>query len=250
MSGKKNRKKLDNEVTPMVPRRRKRVHLEPRNTRQKRYMDLIRDHDITLGSGAAGTGKTHIASLLAVQYLTEQLVDRIIICRPAVEAGGERIGFLPGGINEKLDPFIKAIFDAFRTYWGPQTIQQHLMDEVIEIVPLAYMRGRSFRNCFIIADEMQNSTPDNILMLLSRLGEGSKMVITGDPSQRDIYGADVFTLAYDKLGHLEELAFIQFTNEDVVRHPTVKKILDAWSGTDNREGGDSIEDVGFLRKTA
>lgn len=239
-NGQKKPRYQRTEEQQSVPRTRKKLNIQARNPRQREYIQSIRDHDITFGMGSAGTGKTYLAALLAVQYLTEGHVDKIVICRPAVTAGGEDLGFLPGGINDKMDPFIQPIFDAFRTYWQPSTIKQHLADQVIEIVPLAYMRGRSFNNTFIIADEMQNATPENLLMLLTRLGEGSKITITGDPIQSDINGKSCFNVAEKFLDTVEEVNFVKFSNGDVVRHSTVANILNAWpeNGQVTTEGGD------------
>lgn len=238
MARAKNRK--TQQTSDYIGSSRKRLKIEARSPKQREYIRAIREHDITFGMGSAGTGKTFLAALLAVQHLTDGDVDKIVICRPAVTAGGEELGFLPGGIQDKMDPYIQPIFDAFRTYWRPETIKQHLADGVIEIVPLAYMRGRSFNNSFIIADEMQNATPDNLLMLMTRLGEGSKIVITGDPIQSDINGHSCFHIAEHVLRIIPDVHFVHFSNADVVRHPTVEKILDAWpdNGIKLPEGGD------------
>lgn len=217
-----------NQQQQPIPQARKPVEIKPRNPKQKEYIRAIQSHDITFGMGSAGTGKTFLAALVAMKYLTDGIMDKIVICRPAVTAGGEDLGFLPGGIKDKMDPFIQPIFDAFKTYWSPTTINQHLTNGVIEIVPLAYMRGRSFTRAFVIADELQNATPENLLMLLTRLGEGSKMVITGDPIQSDINGHSCFRMADKTLRVLDDVAFVYFNNSDVVRHPTVEKILNIW----------------------
>ncbi len=212
-----------------VPRSRKRVDINPITPTQEDYIKSIDKNDITFGVGSAGTGKTYLATLMAMEYQTEGLVDRIVICRPAINAGGEKIGFLPGTLTQKMDPYTRPIFDAFRTYWQPQTIQDYIGRGTIEICPLAYMRGRTFAHTFIVADEMQNATPDQMLMLLTRLGEGSKMVITGDPVQSDVNGRSCFHVASDILGPVDTINFVEFSDSDVVRHPTVKKVLDAWS---------------------
>lgn len=212
-----------------VPRSRKRVDINPMNAAQESYIQAIDHHDITFGVGSAGTGKTYLATLMAMEYQTEGLVDRIVICRPAINAGGEKIGFLPGGITQKMDPYTRPIFDAFMTYWSPQTIQDYIGRGTIEICPLAFMRGRTFTNTFVVADEMQNATAEQMLMLLTRLGEGSKMVITGDPIQSDVNGRSCFRVASDILTTVDTIHFVEFSESDVVRHPTVKKVLDAWS---------------------
>ena len=209
-------------------RTRKQLSIKARNDNQQQYINAIKDNDITFGVGSAGSGKTYVAALLAVKQLTNGHVDKIVICRPAIPAGGEDIGFLPGSIDDKMAPYIQSIFDAFKTYWRPQTIKQHLADGTIEIVPLAFMRGRSFTNTYILCDEMQNATMDNMLMLLTRLGDGSKMVITGDPIQSDIHGTDTFTQVETVLRDISGIAFVNFTNDDVIRHQTVMNILNAW----------------------
>lgn len=234
-----------------VPKTRKELQIQARTPKQREYIRAIRTHDITFGMGSAGTGKTFLAALLAVEQLTEGYVDKIVICRPAVTAGGEELGFLPGGIQDKMDPFIQPIFDAFKTYWSPQTIKQYLSEGTIEIVPLAYMRGRSFNRSFIIADEMQNATPDNLLMLMTRLGEGSKIVITGDPIQSDINGHSCFHVAGNILHVIEDIAFVHFSNKDVVRHPTVEKILNAWPNNGiSSKGGETSELPAFITYAA
>lgn len=216
------------------PQTRHRVELTPSTAAQRAYIHAIHNNDITFGVGPAGTGKTYLAALAAMYYHTEGIVDRIVIARPAVNAGGEDIGFLPGGIQSKMDPYIRPVFDAFRTYWSQQTIQDYMARGTIEIVPLAFMRGRTFTNTFIVADEMQNATPDNLLMLLTRLGDNSKMVITGDPVQSDVNGHSCFNMAQSTLRLVDEVKFVTFKNSDIVRHPTVEKILNVWQfGTTN-----------------
>lgn len=250
--GRKTTSRNSSNAFEAVPQTRKPVDIQARTPKQRDYIRAIRDNDITFGMGSAGTGKTFLASLMAVDHLTKGLVDKIVICRPAVTAGGEELGFLPGGINEKMDPFVQPIFDAFRTYWSPQTIKQHINDRVIEIVPLAYMRGRSFNRSFILADEMQNATPDNLLMLLTRLGEESKIVVTGDPLQCDINGNSCFRIAESILRRVDTVEFVRFSNRDVVRHPTVEKILNAWpqNGINVQEGGDPADLPSFITNVA
>lgn len=211
-----------------VPKRRKKLEIHPRNETQRQYLDAIDDHDITFGMGSAGTGKTYLAALKAVEALSEGHVEKIVISRPAVTAGGEDLGFLPGFIKDKMDPYLQPIFDAFRTYWSPLTIERYMADAVIEIVPLAYMRGRSFSNAFVMVDEAQNATTENMLMLLTRLGEGSKIVVTGDPMQKDLDKNSCLDVAEKYLRNVDEIAFVRFSENDVVRHPTVRKILKNW----------------------
>ena len=224
-----------------IPQTRKKVELEALNSAQGSYIDAIHNNNITFGMGSAGTGKTHIAATIAMMYKTEGWVDRIVIARPAVPAGDEDIGFLPGSINQKMDPYVRPIFDAFRAYWSGQTIQDLIGRGDIEIVPLAFMRGRTFDDTFIIADEMQNATPDNLLMLLTRYGVRSKMVITGDPVQSDVNGHSCFHMAYDALRNVDSIRFMNFGNEHVVRHETVQDILNVWPGIgDANNGGEAI----------
>ena len=225
----------------LVPKTRERVEIKPITQTQSEYLHTIRNHDISFGIGPAGTGKTYLATLMAMQYFTEGDVDKIVICRPAIDAG-EKLGFLPGDINQKMDPYVRPIYDTFQTYWSQNTIRDHLGKGTIEISPLAYMRGRTFDRTFIIADEMQNATADQLLMLLTRLGKGSKMVVTGDPVQSDVNGSSCFNMAHNVLSSVDTVDFIRFGREDVVRHPTVKKVLDAWFSKD----GEVPEKLGQL----
>lgn len=224
-----------------VPQTRQKVELEAMTASQRAYIDAIHNNNITFGMGSAGTGKTHIAATLAMMYKTEGWVDRIVIARPAVPAGGEDIGFLPGTVTQKMDPYIRPIYDAFRMYWSGQTINDLIGRGDIEIVPLAFMRGRTFDDTFIIADEMQNATPDNLLMLLTRYGVRSKMVITGDPVQSDVNGHSCFHMAESVLRHVDSIRFVSFEKRDVVRHETVQDILSVWPGLgEANNGGESI----------
>jgi len=235
-------KKLFHKSEVTIPQTRKKLTIKPRNPRQREYIDSIRSHDITFGIGSAGTGKSYLAALLAVQSIIECNMEKIVLCRPAVMAGGEDIGFLPGDINTKMDPYLQLIFDAMKVYWNPHTIKQHLLDGVIEIVPISFMRGRSFNNSFILCDEFQNSTIDSILMVLTRLGEGSKIECTGDPIQSDLVGQSSLHVVERKLHSVDEVAFVKFTNDDVVRHPTVAKILKVWDTRNvyKKGGGQSL----------
>jgi phosphate starvation-inducible PhoH-like protein len=211
-----------------VPQSRKKVEIDPITNVQREYVSAVHSNNITFGIGSAGTGKSYLAALLAMKYMSEGLVNRIVIARPAVPAGGEDIGFLPGGITSKMDPYIRPIIDAFRTYWGASTIQDYIGRGDIEIVPLAFMRGRTFDDTFIIADEMQNATPENLLMLLTRYGVRSKMVITGDPIQSDVNGQSCFRMAERTLIDVPNIEFVSFAENDVVRHDTVRDILNVW----------------------
>ncbi len=207
------------------------------NQKQKEYGRTIQKNTIIFAIGAAGSGKTYLAALHAMDDYLANRVDKIVICRPVVNAGGEQLGFLPGTLNEKMDPYMKPIFDAFAIQWNPRQIQTMLEYGKIEIAPLAFMRGRTLSNSFVICDEAQNATDDQLLMLLSRLGNNSKMIITGDPSQRDISGRP-FEKARRRLSGIAGIAFVDFTDDDVVRHPLVQKILRVW--------GSGSDDVGIL----
>lgn len=219
------------------------IEIKALNRKQHEYLKTIERSDFTIAEGRAGTGKTYLAALTAMKYFREGLIKKIVICRPAVTAGGEDLGFLPGGINEKMDPYIQPIFDAFRTYWGINTIRTLIQNGQIEIVPLAFMRGRTFREAFVLADEIQNATSENLLMLLTRLGEGRKMVLTGDPQQTDINGRSCFLMAKNILRGIPEVGFIRFSNRDVVRHPTVVKILNAWPQNGILDPTNPVEEV-------
>lgn len=223
-----------------IPQTRRKVEIDPITHAQREYISAVHNNNITFGIGSAGTGKTYLAALLAMHYMTEGHVNRIVIARPAVTAGGEDIGFLPGGITAKMDPFIRPVIDAFRTYWGSSTIQDYIGRGDIEIVPLAFMRGRTFDDTFIIADEMQNATPENLLMLLTRYGVRSKMVITGDPIQSDVNGQSCFRMAERTLADVPNIDFVNFGEHDVVRHETVKDILNAWPVTGTTNNGNGV----------
>jgi phosphate starvation-inducible PhoH-like protein len=201
------------------------------NQKQREYGRIIQQNTIILSIGAAGSGKTYLAALHAMDDFLAGRVEKIVVCRPAVNAGGEDIGFLPGTLQEKMDPYIRPIFDAFALQWNPKQIQTMVDYGKIEIVPLAFMRGRTLRDAFIICDEAQNATDDQLLMLLSRLGENSKMIITGDPSQRDIVGRP-FQKARQRLSNVRGIAFVDFCDDDVVRHPLVQQILRRWRPVD------------------
>jgi phosphate starvation-inducible PhoH-like protein len=215
------------------------------NLKQKEYGRTIQQNTIIFAIGSAGSGKTHLAALHAMDDLLAGRVEKIVVCRPVVNAGGEDLGFLPGTLHEKMDPYIKPIFDAFSIQWHPKQIQTMLEYGKIEIAPLAYMRGRTFRDAFIICDEAQNASDDQLIMLLSRLGENSKMIITGDPSQRDITGRP-FEKARRKLSGIHGIAFVDFSDDDVVRHPLVQKILRVWRPSERPTESEINDDVGVL----
>ena len=196
---------------------------------QKKYLDAIRKHDITFGIGPAGTGKTYLAVATALAALREGKVSRIILTRPAVEAG-EALGFLPGDLYEKITPYLRPLHDALHDMLPAEEIAKHMERATIEIAPLAYMRGRTLNNAFIILDEAQNSTTEQMLMFLTRLGHGSKAVITGDETQVDLPSHKNSGLleAHRALKNVEGIAVIEFSKRDVVRHPLVQKIISAY----------------------
>lgn len=197
---------------------------------QKKYVNLIKKRDIVFGIGPAGTGKTYLAVVLAVVALKEGAVKRIVLTRPAVEAG-ENLGFLPGDLQEKVDPYLRPLYDALNDVLGPEQVAKSLERGTIEIAPLAYMRGRTLDDSFIIMDEAQNSTPEQMKMFLTRLGFGSKMVITGDVTQIDLpRGKKSGLMEADRiLKQVEEIGFIYFDESDVVRHSLVQKIIVAYT---------------------
>jgi phosphate starvation-inducible PhoH-like protein len=196
---------------------------------QKKYLEAIRHHDITFGIGPAGTGKTYLAVAMALSTLREGKVSRIILTRPAVEAG-EALGFLPGDLYEKIMPYLRPLHDALQDMLPAEEIQKHTERNTIEIAPLAYMRGRTLNNAFIILDEAQNSTTEQMLMFLTRLGHGSKAVITGDETQIDLPAHKHSGLleAHRVLKHTEGIAVIELGKRDVVRHPLVQRIVSAY----------------------
>jgi phosphate starvation-inducible PhoH-like protein len=203
---------------------------------QKQYINRIRKSDIVFGIGPAGTGKTYLAVVLAVSALKEGKVKRIVLTRPAVEAG-ESLGFLPGDLQEKVDPYLRPLYDALNDVLGPEQVAKSLERGLIEIAPLAYMRGRTLDDAFIILDEAQNSTPEQMKMFLTRLGFGSKMVITGDVTQIDLPRGKKSGLieAQRILKEVEEIGFIYFSEQDVVRHTLVQRIIVAYTEDAERQ---------------
>lgn len=207
----------------------KTKHVTARSPNQAKYLEAMESFDVIFGLGPAGTGKTFLAVAQAVKQLQEGKVDRLILCRPAVEAG-ERLGFLPGDLREKVDPYLRPIYDALNDMMPPEQVVQRLASGQIEVAPLAFMRGRTLNNAFVILDEAQNTTPIQMKMVLTRLGEGSTMVINGDPSQVDLPRGQVSGLrnAQDVLKKTKEVTFVTFTHSDVVRHNTVASIIRAY----------------------
>lgn len=204
---------------------------------QKQYVSRIKKTDIVFGIGPAGTGKTYLAVVLAIAALKEGQVKRIVLTRPAVEAG-ESLGFLPGDLQEKVDPYLRPLYDALNDVLGPEQVAKSLERGMIEIAPLAYMRGRTLDDSFIILDEAQNTTPEQMKMFLTRLGFGSKMVITGDITQVDLpRGKKSGLMEAQRILHdIEEIGFIYFSEQDVVRHSLVQKIITAY-GIDQEKHG-------------
>ena len=204
--------------------------IRPKTLNQKRYVDAIDKHTIVFGIGPAGTGKTYLAMAKAVSALQSKQVSRIILTRPAVEAG-ERLGFLPGTLSEKIDPYLRPLYDALHDMMDPELIPKLMSAGVIEVAPLAYMRGRSLNDAFIILDEAQNTTGEQMKMFLTRLGFGSKMVVTGDITQVDLPGgaASGLNTAMRVLENVGDIHFSELTSADVVRHRLVSEIVDAYA---------------------
>ena len=202
----------------------------PRSEKQKNYVRALRESDIIISCGPAGTGKTFLAVAIALTMLLDKKIERIILSRPAVEAG-ERLGFLPGDMREKVDPYLRPLYDSLYDLLDFEKIQKRIEIGDIEIAPLAFMRGRTLKNSFAILDEAQNATDTQIKMFLTRIGENSKIVINGDPSQIDLPNKSLSGLNRSKklLGHLNEISVVDFDHSDVVRHPLVSKIVKAYS---------------------
>ena len=202
----------------------------PRSEKQKNYVRALKESKIIISAGPAGTGKTFLAVAVALTMLLEKKIERIILSRPAVEAG-ERLGFLPGDMREKVDPYLRPLYDSLYDLLDYEKIQKKIEVGDIEIAPLAFMRGRTLKNSFVILDEAQNATDTQIKMFLTRIGENSKIVINGDPSQIDLPNKSLSGLNRSKklLGHLKEISVVDFDHFDVVRHPLVSKIVKAYS---------------------
>ena len=207
--------------------------IRPKTANQKRYVDAIEDHTITFGIGPAGTGKTYLAMAKAVSALQAKKVNRISLTRPAVEAG-EHLGFLPGTLNEKIDPYLRPLFDALHDMIDIETIPRMMQSGIIEVAPLAYMRGRTLNDAFIILDEAQNTTPEQMKMFLTRLGFGSKMVVTGDVTQVDLPNSahSGLRVVRNILNDIDDIAFLELTAEDVVRHRLIGDIVTAYATFD------------------
>ena len=208
----------------------------PRSERQKDYVRALRESDIIISAGPAGTGKTFLAVAVALTMLLDKKIERIILSRPAVEAG-ERLGFLPGDMRDKVDPYLRPLYDSLYDLLDFEKIQKKIEVGDIEIAPLAFMRGRTLKNSFAILDEAQNATDIQIKMFLTRIGENSKIVINGDPSQIDLPNKSLSGLNRSKklLGHLKEISVVDFDHKDVVRHPLISKIVKAYSDKSSDE---------------
>lgn len=210
--------------------------VRPKTLGQKKYIDLIKKNTIIFGVGPAGTGKTYLAMAMAITAFKNEEVNRIILTRPAIEAG-EKLGFLPGDLQQKVDPYLRPLYDALHEIMGADTFMKNMEKGLIEVAPLAYMRGRTLDNAFIVLDEAQNTTPEQMKMFLTRIGYGSKAVITGDLTQIDLAeGKHSGLLEATKiLSGIEDIGIITLTNKDVVRHPLVQKIIQAYEKFENRK---------------
>ena len=225
---------------------RSRKAVTPRTPHQLEYLQAMQDHPVVFGVGPAGTGKTYLAMAMALSRLKEGEITRVILTRPAVEAG-EALGFLPGDLQEKVAPYLRPLYDALHDILEPNEGHRYLEDGTIEIAPLAYMRGRTLARSFVILDEAQNTTREQMFMLLTRLGEGSCCVVTGDGTQVDLRDGIPSGLAEAEraLGAVPDIKFVHFAPEDVVRHPVVGQIIDAYekhrNGSKGRESGGGVE---------
>lgn len=210
--------------------------VKPKTLGQKAYVDAIREKMIVFGVGPAGTGKTYLAMAMAITAFRNDEVGRIILTRPAIEAG-EKLGFLPGDLQSKIDPYLRPLYDALYQIMGAENFQKNMEKGLIEVAPLAYMRGRTLDNAFIILDEAQNTTPAQMKMFLTRIGFGSKVIITGDITQKDLPEGTVSGLdvALKVLKDVDEIGIIRLSNKDVVRHPLVQKIVEAYEKYEKKE---------------
>jgi phosphate starvation-inducible protein PhoH and related proteins len=229
VAGALDRHESPSEILEDVVWRHRSLRVAPKTVNQKRYVDAIRHNTITVGIGPAGTGKSFLAVAMAVAALSRREVNRIVLTRPAVEAG-ERLGFLPGDLMQKVDPYLRPLFDALYAMLEPERVNQHLERGVIEVAPLAFMRGRSLNDAFVILDEAQNTSPEQMKMFLTRLGFNSRMVVTGDVTQVDLPRDQRSGLVIigDILETVEDIEFVRFGGEDVVRHKLVQRIVEAY----------------------
>ncbi len=224
--------------------------IKPKTIGQKKYVDSIRNNMIVFGTGPAGTGKTYLAMAMAITAFKNDEVNRIILTRPAIEAG-EKLGFLPGDLQSKVDPYLRPLYDALYQIMGAETFQKNMEKGLIEVAPLAYMRGRTLDNAFIILDEAQNTTPAQMKMFLTRIGFGSKVVVTGDRTQKDLPSGEISGLdvAYRVLSEVEEIAFCELTSADVVRHPLVQKIVQAYESYEKKRADRVLKRDAIKRST-
>lgn len=222
----------------VLARTRRGEVIRARTFRQQRYIQAMRKETLTFGLGPAGTGKTFLAAVVAVQSLLENQCERLILTRPAVEAG-ERLGFLPGDLQQKIDPYLRLLYDALHELVEPERISALMERGVIEVAPLAYMRGRTLNRAFVILDEAQNTTPAQMKMMLTRIGFGSKLVVTGDPSQTDLPSSvpSGLVMAERILSNVEGIAFCKLGRQDVVRHPLVQRIVEAYERFEAQSSG-------------
>lgn len=214
--------------------------VKPKTLGQKQYVEAIRDNMIVFGLGPAGTGKTYLAMAMAITAFKNQEVERIILTRPAIEAG-EKLGFLPGDLQSKVDPYLRPLYDALYQIMGAESFTRNMEKGLIEVAPLAYMRGRTLDNAYIILDEAQNTTPAQMKMFLTRIGFGSKVIVTGDGSQKDLAPGSVSGLdvAIRVLRGIEGIAFCKMSSKDVVRHPLVQKIVKAYENYEAKENNNT-----------
>jgi phosphate starvation-inducible PhoH-like protein len=219
--------------------RTKKCTIKPRGRNQQKYVNAVRNHDINFGIGPAGTGKTYLAVACAVESLLKDEIERILLVRPAVEAG-EKLGFLPGDLSQKVDPYLRPLYDALYEMLGFENVGKLIERHVIEVAPLAYMRGRTLNNSFIILDESQNTTREQMKMFLTRIGFGSTAVITGDPTQVDLPRGHPSGLkhAIEVLSHVNGISFTHFDAKDVVRHPLVQRIVEAYNAAEESKAND------------
>ena len=226
------------ETTDEESIRTRRRTVQARSPGQRGYLAALRERDMVFALGPAGSGKTYLAVAMGVSLLIAGKVERIVLSRPAVEAG-ERLGFLPGDMKEKIDPYLRPLYDALHDMLPAEQIANRMESGEIEIAPLAFMRGRTLAHCFVILDEAQNTTPMQMRMFLTRLGEGSRMVITGDPSQTDLPGGQKSGLndAIETLEGIDGMRFVRLTSKDVVRHDLVTRIVDAYDARDKKLKG-------------